>query len=49
MIVAVKAGARVNGFVLGLETAKALRDGDADLLYVIFEAALVERLKALAH
>ncbi|WP_085701168.1 hypothetical protein [Pseudomonas sp. B26(2017)] len=49
MIVAVKAGARADGFVLGLETARALRDGDADRLYVIFEAALVERLKAFAR
>lgn len=48
MIVAVKAGARADGFVLGLETAGALRMGDAERLYTIFEAALEERLKALA-
>ncbi|MHA3737810.1 hypothetical protein ACXR0M_19340 [Pseudomonas sp. Eth.TT006] len=49
MIIAVKAGARADGFVLGLETGGALRDGDADRLYVIFEAALVERLKTLSR
>ena len=48
MIVAVKAGARADGFVLGLETAGALRVGDAERLYIIFEAALDERLKSLA-
>jgi len=48
MIVAVKAGARAEGFVLGMETAGALRAGDAERLYIIFEAALEERLKSLA-
>ncbi|WP_083743189.1 hypothetical protein [Pseudomonas sp. KK4] len=48
MIVAVKAGARAEGFVLGLETAGALRAGDAERLYIIFETALEDRLKALA-
>ena len=48
MIVAVKAGARADGFVLGIETAGALRVGDAERLYIIFENALEERLKALA-
>ena len=48
MIVAVKAGARADGFVLGLETAGALRVGDAERLYIIFENALEERLKSLA-
>lgn len=47
MIIAVKAGARADGFVLGLETGGALRPGDAERLYIIFEAALVERLKTL--
>jgi len=47
MIIAVKAGARADGFVLGLETGGALRAGDAENLYIIFEAALVERLKTL--
>lgn len=49
MIIAVKAGARADGFVLGLETGGALRVGDAERLYIIFEAALVERLKALSR
>jgi hypothetical protein len=49
MIIAVKAGARADGFVLGLETGGALRDGDAERLYIIFEDALVERLKTLTH
>jgi hypothetical protein len=47
MIVAVKAGARAGGFVLGLETAGALRIGDAENLYLVFESALVQRLKTL--
>lgn len=49
MIIAVKAGARADGFVLGLETSGALRAGDAERLYIIFEAALVERLKTLSR
>ena len=48
MIIAVKAGARADGFVLGLETGGTLRVGDAERLYIIFEAALVERLKSLS-
>lgn len=48
MIVAVKAGARADGFVLGMEVAGGLRVGDAERLYIIFETALEERLKALA-
>ncbi|MBA4287396.1 hypothetical protein [Pseudomonas sp. MF6776] len=48
MIIAVKAGARADGFVLGLETGGALRAGDSERLYIIFEAALVERLKTLS-
>ncbi|MGA5721131.1 hypothetical protein ACPCWF_21230 [Pseudomonas atacamensis] len=47
MITAVKAGARAEVFVLGLETAGVLRSGDAEKLYIIFEAALVEHLKTL--
>ncbi|AVX89093.1 hypothetical protein [Pseudomonas sp. VE 196-7] len=49
MIIAVKAGARADGFVLGLETSEVLRACDAEKLYVIFEAALVERLKTLSR
>ncbi|WP_150805706.1 hypothetical protein [Pseudomonas fluorescens] len=48
MIVAVKAGARAEGFVLGLETAGALRAGDAESLYLAFESAFEQRLKILA-
>lgn len=48
MIVAVKAGARAEGFVLGLETVGALRSGDAERLYLHFEHALEEKLKSLA-
>lgn len=47
MIIAVKSGARADGFVLGLETAGSLRSGDAENLYVIFETALEARLKIL--
>ncbi|MFJ2491499.1 hypothetical protein ACIOV9_08125 [Pseudomonas iridis] len=49
MIIAVKAGARADGFVPGLETGGALRAGDSERLYMIFEAALVERLKTLSR
>ncbi|WP_149087051.1 hypothetical protein [Pseudomonas prosekii] len=48
MIIAVKAGARAEGFVLGMETVGAMRDGDAERLYVIFLKALEARLMALA-
>ena len=48
MIVAVKAGARAEGFVLGMETVGGLRAGDAERLYIIFESAVEERLKFLA-
>ena len=48
LIVAAERGARAEGFVLGLETAGALRAGDAENLFVIFEAAVEDRLKALA-
>ncbi|MET1070008.1 MAG: hypothetical protein ABWY28_18555 [Pseudomonas prosekii] len=48
MIIAVKAGARADGFVLGMETVGALRAGDAENLYMMFEAALEKRLKSLA-
>lgn len=49
MIAAVKAGARAEGYVLGVESAGALRAGDAERLYIIFELALEERLKTLAQ
>ncbi|MDB5995288.1 MAG: hypothetical protein JWP42_2424 [Pseudomonas sp.] len=49
MIVAVKAGARADGFVLGLETAGVLRDGDGERLHSFFDAVLEERLKTLSR
>lgn len=48
LIVAVKAGARADGFVLGMEVAGGLRAGDAERLYIIFDNALEAQLKALA-
>jgi hypothetical protein len=48
MIVAAKAGARAEGFVLGLESARALNEATIDRLYVIFDSATEERLRALA-
>ena len=48
MIVATKAGARAEGFVLGLESSGALNDSTIDQLYVIFDVATEDRLKALA-
>lgn len=48
MIVAVKAGARADGFVLGMQMAGGLRVGDAEQLHIIFESALEKRLKALS-
>ena len=44
MIVAAKAGARAEGFVLGLESARALSEATIDRLYVIFDSATEERL-----
>ncbi|MDI2590045.1 hypothetical protein POF45_01180 [Pseudomonas sp. 681] len=48
MVIAIKAGIRAEGFVLGLETAGSLGAGDANNLNIIFEAALENRLKSLA-
>lgn len=48
MIVAAKAGAMAEGFVLGLEAARALTEATIDQMYVIFDSATEERLKALA-
>lgn len=48
MIVAAKAGARAGGFVLGLESARALTEATIDQLYVIFDSATENRLKELA-
>lgn len=48
MIIAAKAGARAEGFVLGLESARALNEATIDRLYVIFDTATEERLRSLA-
>ena len=48
MIVAAKAGARAEGFVLGLESARAVADEAIEQLYIIFGTATEERLKALS-
>lgn len=48
MVVAAKAGARAEGFVLGLESAGALTGATIDQLYVVFDSATEERLKALS-
>lgn len=47
MIVAVKAGACAEGFVLGLESARALNEAPIDRLYVIYDTATGERLRSL--
>ncbi|MHC8299022.1 hypothetical protein [Pseudomonas sp. ZS1P83] len=47
MIIAVKAGARADALVLGMEVVGGLRAGDAERLYIIFKTALEERLKSL--
>lgn len=48
MIIAAKAGARAEGFVLGLESARALNDATIEKLYVIFDSATEGRLRILA-
>ncbi len=48
MLVAAKAGARAEGFVLGLEAGRALNTETIEKMYVIFEAATEARLKELA-
>ena len=47
MITAAKAGARAEGFVLGLESARALNEATIDQLYVIYDSATEARLKTL--
>ena len=47
LVIAVKAGARAEGFVLGLETTCALNKVAIDQLYVIFGSATEARLKFL--
>lgn len=48
MIIAAKAGARAEGFVYGLESARALTESTIDKLYVIFDNATENRLRELA-
>ena len=48
MNVAAKAGARAEGFVLGLESARALNEATIDQLYLVFDKATEDRLKELA-
>lgn len=48
MIVAAKSGARAEGFVLGLESARALNEATIDQLYLVFDKATEDRLKELA-
>lgn len=48
MIIAAKAGARAEGFVLGLESARALNEATIEKLYVIFDSATEEQLRTLA-
>ncbi|SDS80427.1 hypothetical protein SAMN05216496_2466 [Pseudomonas sp. Z003-0.4C(8344-21)] len=47
MIIAAKAGARAEGFVYGLESARALTESTIDKLYVLFDNATENRLRAL--
>lgn len=47
MIIAAKAGARAEGFVYGLESARALTESTIDKLYVIFDNATDNRLRVL--
>ncbi|WKV86032.1 hypothetical protein LJJ44_09195 [Pseudomonas sp. B24_DOA] len=47
MIIAAKAGARAEGFIYGLESARALTESTIDKLYVIFDNATENRLRAL--
>lgn len=42
------AGARAEGFVLGLESSKAFKSQDAERLYVAFDAIARQRLSELS-
>ncbi|MGA5482709.1 hypothetical protein ACPCIT_09245 [Pseudomonas siliginis] len=48
MIIAAKAGAKAEGFVYGLESARALTESTIDKLYVIFDKATENRLRVLS-
>lgn len=47
MILAVKSGARANGFVLGLVCAGGITVGQSEALYEYFDHTTEKRLKAL--
>lgn len=49
MVVAAKAGARAEGFVLGLESARAVNESTIEQLYLMFDSATELQLKALAR
>lgn len=48
MLKAVKTGARAEGFVLGLETARYMDAARIEALYVMFDEATEKRLKEIA-
>jgi hypothetical protein len=48
MLVAAKAGARAEGFVLGLEAGRVLNAETIEKMYIIFDAATEARLMELA-
>jgi hypothetical protein len=48
MLQGVKTGARAEGFVLGLETARTLNQAQIEGLYVLFDEATEQRLKEIA-
>ena len=48
MLQGVKTGARAEGFVLGLETARTLNQAQLEALYVLFDEATEKRLKQIS-
>jgi hypothetical protein len=48
MLQAVKCGARAEGFVLGLETARSMEAARIEALYVLFDEATEKQLKEIA-
>ena len=48
MLQAVKCGARAEGFVLGLETARSMEAARIEALYVLLNEATEKRLKEIA-
>lgn len=49
MLIAAKAGARAEGFVLGLEAGRVLNADTIEKMYIAFDAATEARLKVLAQ